>query len=124
MMNRDKLVAVRNGMVMVLQQAVKEGNEGNTTTYRKAVKKIRGMEGYDIVNADTKTYNGVAYLGVIHVLEHGKPIMAICSSKEDKLISLEVNIEDLLTDAELEARRNMTPDDIIDGLLGKRAEPI
>lgn len=124
MMNRDKLVAIRNGMVMVLQKAVKEGNEGNTKTYSRAVAKIRAMEGYDIVNANTNTYNGVEYAGVIHVLEHDKPIMAICSSKDDKLISLEVDIEDLLTDAELEARRNMTPDDIIDGLLGKRAEPI
>jgi len=124
MMNRDKLVAIRNGMVMVLQQAVKEGNQSRTKTYERAVDKIKSMEGYDVVNANTNTYKGVEYGGVIHIMEHGKPIMALCSSLEDKLISLEVDIEDLLTDAELEARRSMTPDDIIDGLMGKAVEPI
>ncbi|UUV46126.1 hypothetical protein [Bacillus phage vB_BanS-Thrax1] len=123
-MNRDKLVAIRNGMVMALQKAIKEGNEGNTSLYNKTVSKIKEMDGYDVVREQDNVVNGVEYRAVVSIMENGNQIMAVCLSKDDKLTSLEVKIEDLLTDAELEARRNMTPDDIIDGLLGKRAEPI
>lgn len=127
-MNRDKLVAMRNGMVIVLTEAIKLGNQGKPRLYNDTIYNIDSMDGYSAKRLeDEMEINGETYNNddlVVLVYEGDKLIITVYRDKHDKLFGMEVDIEDLLTDVELEARRNMTPDDIIDGLMGKAVEPI
>ncbi|QOV08459.1 hypothetical protein Kirov_260 [Bacillus phage Kirov] len=130
MMNRDKLVAIRNGMVIVLQEAIKLGNKGEYTLYNDTIMKIRGMEGYKVERLQgVMEIEGTAYTSgdvVVIVYENNEPIMTIYRNKHDEMIVLEVDIDDLLTQAELDMKYSdaWTFEAMMDMLTGRAVEPI
>jgi len=130
MMNRDKLVAIRNGMVIVLQEAIRRGNRGNYSLYNETVLKIRDMEGYkverlqDEMQIDGETYNNDDM--VVLIYENDKLLMTVYKSKIDDMTALEVDIDDLLTQAELDLKYSdaWTFEAMMDMLTGRTVEPI
>lgn len=130
MMNRDKLVAIRNGMVIVLQEAIRRGNKGRYGLYNDTVMKIREMEGYEVTRLqDEIEINGETYTNddvVVIVYENKKPIIIIYKHKQDGIMDLEVNIDDLLTQAELDIKYSdeWTFEVMMDMLMGRAVEPI
>jgi len=130
MMNRDKLVAIRNGMVIVLQEAIRRGNKGNPQLYNETILKIASMDGYRAERLlEEMEINGETYNNdnpVVLVYEGDKLILTIYRDKNDSLFALEVNIDDLLTQAELDMKYSdaWTFEAMMDMLMGRAVEPI
>jgi len=129
-MNRDKLVAIRNGMVIVLQEAIRRGNKGNPQLYNETILKIASMDGYRAERLlEEMEINGETYNNdnpVVLVYEGDKLILTIYRDKNDSLFALEVNIDDLLTQAELDMKYSdaWTFEAMMDMLMGRAVEPI
>jgi len=130
MMNRDKLVAIRNGMVIVLQEAIRRGNKGNPQLYNETILKINDMDGYRAERLlEEMEINGETYNNdnpVVLVYEGDRLILTIYRDKNDSLFALEVDIDDLLTQAELDLKYSdaWTFEAMMDMLMGKAVEPI
>jgi len=129
-MNRDKLVAIRNGMVIVLQEAIRRGNKGNPQLYNETILKINDMDGYRAERLlEEMEINGETYNNdnpVVLVYEGDRLILTIYRDKNDSLFALEVDIDDLLTQAELDLKYSdaWTFEAMMDMLMGKAVEPI
>ena len=107
MLKRDqKSLDVRNGMAVALWEAVRQGNEGDTSLMRKTINAISRIEGFRVLfgvdlKQDVWVYGKkhTAKDKVILITENGKRLFVIY--KDKGITSLDVEHEMLMTESEL-----------------------
>lgn len=106
---RNECVKMRTGMVMVLQEAIKQGNAGDFNMFKSALKKISETDNYSIKTTLDRevVIDGLHfYKGekVTQILEGARCIIAIYKDRRDNMVSLYIDSNDLLTEEEMEEK--------------------
>jgi hypothetical protein len=106
---RNECVKMRTGMVMVLQEAIKQGNEGNFDMFKSTLQKIHSTHNYSvkfILDRDV-VIDGIHYYKgerVTQIFEGSRCIIAIYKDRRDDMTVLYIEPDDLLTEEEIEAK--------------------
>jgi len=105
---RDKQVAIRNGMVMALQDAICRGNNGDLTVMLHVLENIKKVEGYEVTrikSGEILEVNGEQFTNrtrTVIITEYGKTMFILFRSRIDHTTSLEVDPYHLMTNEEIE----------------------
>jgi len=96
---------MRIGMVMVLQNAIMQWNNGDSEALTQALININNTEGYGArYLVEEREIDGIVYNiddVVFEILEDGEPLFSVYRDKRDNMMVLEVYPVDLLTGNEL-----------------------
>lgn len=96
---------MRNGIVMVLQEAIMRWNNKDTTMLKSTILKIHNTDGYgvrmleELTEIDGKIYKHGDF--VFEILEDDMELFRVYKDKRDGMLVLEVYTVDLLTPNEL-----------------------
>lgn len=92
---------MRNGIVMVLQDAIMRWNNGDAKTLSNVLGSIHDTEGYTARHLiDEREIDGIVYTiddVVFEILEDGEPLFSIYRDKRDNMMVLEVYSVDLMS---------------------------
>lgn len=108
----NECVKMRIGMVMVLQEAIRQvnaSNAGDFSMFKSTLEKIHNTDNYsvkfildkDVVIDGLRFYDGEK---VTQIFEGSRCIIAIYKDRRDGLVALHIEVDDLLTEEEIEAK--------------------
>lgn len=106
---RNECIKLRTGMVMVLQEGIKQANTGRTQMFKDTIRKIMETDNYSVtfkLERDV-VIDGIHYYegeNVTQIFEGSRSIMQIYKDRRDGYIVLNIEPDDLLTEEEIEAK--------------------
>lgn len=106
---RNECVKMRTGMVMVLQEAIKRGNDGDFTMFKNTLTNIHNVDNYSVkmlLDRDVVIEGICFHRGekVTQIYEGTRLIIAIYKDPSDGMTALYIEPDDLLTEEEMEAK--------------------